>query len=146
MRKTIYYFVGILLLAVSFQQIGCLDLPSDIILPQWDVELNIPLIKKTYSLEEIIKSDRQNYINLDPQNDSIYYIQSEAYRISSGISQFITVTNQRASQNNVVNASTTDSTQIYLAFPEGAQLNEATFTQGYLAFSAKNQSLVEGMT
>jgi len=146
MRKTIYSLLGVLMMAIALQQVGCLDIPDEMIMPQWDVELNVPLIKKTYSLEEIIKSDKQNYISLDPQSDSIYYIQSDKYEIASGISQFITVTNQRASQNNNVNASATDSTQIFLAFPEGAQLNEAIFTKGFLAFSARNQSLLESMT
>ena len=146
MRKTIYSLLGILMIVTALQQVGCLDIPNEMIMPQWDVELNVPLIKRTYSLEEIIKSDKQNYINLDPQNDSIYYIQSDKYEIASGISQFITVTNQRASQNNNINASATDSTQIFLAFPEGAQLNEAIFTKGFLAFSAQNKSLIEGMT
>ena len=29
---------------------GCTDFPSDLIMPKWDVDLNLPLYNQTYTL------------------------------------------------------------------------------------------------
>ena len=65
---------------------GCVSLPSDVIMPQWDTDLNVPITLKTYTLNDIIKS--QNYISINSQ-DSTFLISSDSLSQKIAISQFL---------------------------------------------------------
>ena len=93
MKKSINIFLTtVIILGTSMvlNLTGCFDLPNDVIMPQWDVDLNVPLLKKAYTLEDIIKSDKEPNISIDPI-DSLYVIQSDNYLSTSGISEFLQV-------------------------------------------------------
>ncbi len=122
---------------------GCLNLPDDIVLPEWDVDLNVPLADKTYLLDDIIQS--QNYISINP-DDSIYLINSDDYTHLLGISEFIKVTPETVNPDNEVTANNNDSTEIYLEFPEGAKLDEAEFKDGIIKIVGHNSSNAETVT
>lgn len=132
----IYFYISFLIF-ITFS--GCLDIPSELILPEWDVDLNVPLVNKSYELEEIIKSDEQEYISLNPSDDSLYYIQSQTERLSSDIKEFVKINTQASIQNEIIKVEDADKT-VYLPFPEQALLEEAEFTEGYLIFVARNTS------
>src|SRR3972149_11864050 len=84
MMKKINVFFAILLL-VFFS--GCMDLPDDLIAPEWDTELNLPLINKSYTLDEIIKP--QAHIIVDTSGTDIYLLQSDKYYLNSNLSEFV---------------------------------------------------------
>src|ERR1035438_2333321 len=87
MQKLLLYIIGsISFLAVLIQ--GCVSLPSDVIMPQWDTDLNLPITTKSYNLNDIIKS--QNYISINSQ-DSTYLISSDSLGQNIAISQFLQV-------------------------------------------------------
>jgi hypothetical protein len=120
---------------------GCLDLPSDVIMPTWDVELNVPLLKKTYTLDEIIKT--QDYVSVDGEGN--YIVTSDAYEQKTGVSNFISVSVLASTQGNTV-ASGGSGINVYLAFPEDAKIDEAIFREGKISLSARNSSLTESIT
>jgi len=126
-----------LLLMSTLHLSGCFDIPDEFILPQWDVDLNIPIVKKTFTLEEIIKSDEQKYIKLNPADDSLYYIQSETDTIETDIKEFVKISTLAKVENQVVKVEEQNKT-MYLEFPDGARLDEAEFTAGILAFKVYN--------
>ena len=139
MRKHIYYSATILIV-LSIFNLGCIKVPDNLIAPQWNIELNIPIVQKSYTLSDIIKN--QNYIHTESfsTNDNIYVLQSDTYSETIGISKFIHVTKQASSLNNHISATPADSTILYLDFPEGAQLDSAKFIQGYFAYYIQNPS------
>jgi hypothetical protein len=51
---------------------GCVELPEEIIPPQWDVDLNLPIVNRSYSMSDIIDENRNIYSGV---NDSIYIIE-----------------------------------------------------------------------
>jgi len=140
MKKTVRGLILALLLMSTIHLSGCLDIPEEFILPEWDVDLTIPMIKKSFKLEEIIKSEDQKYIKLNPADDSLYYIQSEKDTLGSDIKEFVKITTAASVVNQVVKVEYQNKT-IYLEFPEGAKLDEAEFTKGTLAFAVKNMSV-----
>jgi hypothetical protein len=115
--------------------------PSDVIAPQWDVDLNVPLATKSYVLGDIIKP--QNYISIDPTHDSIYVVTSDQYRQSIGISNFITVSLQSSTASSVP-VPDIGSATVYIAFPEGAKLNQAHFQSGTLRVVGHNTASSQG--
>ena len=142
MQKRYSFFLPIIIILLSLFRYGCVDIPSDIIAPQWDVDLNLPIINRSYTLDDIIKD--QEYISVSgttPEN-SIYILQSDDYNQSVGISQFIKVTQGTNSRNNIIPADNNGSNTIYLTFPEGAKIDSATFQSGTFSYNISNPSLV----
>ncbi len=121
---------------------GCTDIPHDLIMPKWDVDLNVPLFNKTYTLNDIIKSDKQDYISVDTNSagQSIFLFKSGNYSQSVGISNFIKVTKESSSRNNVIPASNLNPAVLFIQFPEGAELDSAEFLSGSFAYNIKNNS------
>jgi len=119
---------------------GCVDLPTNLKAPQWDVDLNVPLVNRSYTLTDIIK--KQNYISIQGTSsaDSIYVIQSDNYSQSTGVANFIQVTTESSSLNNPVPVSNLIDTSItiFLPIPEGAILENASFKDGTLKFHVNN--------
>ena len=72
---------------VLFLLAGCMDVPKDFIAPQWDTELNLPLINKTYTLDDIIKP--QDHISVDTTGSDIYLLQSDKYYLNNNLSEFV---------------------------------------------------------
>jgi hypothetical protein len=120
---------------------GCIDLPTDLKVPQWDVDLNLPIVNRTYTLNDIIK--KQNYISIQGSNstDSIYVIQSDTYSQSTTVSNFIQLNGVSSSVGNIIPAGVSGSIAIYLPIPAGAELDNAVFTKGLLSLHIVNPNL-----
>ncbi len=132
------------LLAVPFAAIllfslpGCLKLTTNPVMPQWNVDLNIPIVDTSYSLADIIK--KQNYISvLNPNSsNSIFLIQSDTYSISKDVSSFVQALGNQSASDSVVSG--TGQKTIYVAFPDGANITNAVFSSGTLRYSFNNPS------
>ncbi len=142
MKKLNFTIFACLLAATLFQS-GCLDVPNDIILPQWDVNLNIPFVNREYTLNDIITSKKFISVDPDPAADSIYLIESDKYKLTTGVADFIKVVNRSSLLNNTVPASNNSSTELFLKFPEDAELISAEFSKGSFDFSFRNPSPVD---
>ena len=122
---------------------GCTDFPKDLIMPKWDVDLNLPLYNRTYTLNDILKPEKQDYISVDTNasGQTFYLLKSGKYSQSVGISNFIRVTKASVSRNNVIPASNFSPTVLFIEFPEGAQLDSADFISGSFGYNIKNNSV-----
>ncbi len=139
-KKILPVLLGLqLFIAVIF--FGCVDLPSDISLPQWDVDLNIPLLKKSYILDDIIDSENEPNISIDPV-DSLYIIQSDNYLSASDVSPFMQVVNESSSKNNLLPVVNDDSLQLFIPFPDSIEIEKADFKSGAIFFELSNHSAV----
>lgn len=52
-----YKFLIVLFPAFLIFISGCVDVPKDLVMPKWDVSLNVPIANKTYTLWDAIKKD-----------------------------------------------------------------------------------------
>ena len=136
LQMNLYFFV--ILIAVIIQ--GCVKLPSDVLMPQWDTDLNIPIATKSYTIDDIIKkANSSSYITKDT-TDNIYLIKSDTYSQSIGISNFTKVSTANSLKNTPISANGSDSVELFLAFPENATLDSATFVSGSLKVIGRNPS------
>ena len=128
------------IISLFFFKLGCVNLPSDLVVPEWDTNFNIPIVNKTYTLNDIIRS--QDYISTQAatNGDSLYLIQSGNYSISSNVGSFVQVTNPAYVRNVYINAGSANADTIYIPFPEGAQLDSASFISGNFALHVSNSS------
>jgi hypothetical protein len=121
---------------------SCLDLPGDILMPQWNVNLNLPITKKSYELKDIFKGN--GYIKIDDENN--FVITSDTYSQDTDITSFIELNAESKTENNNVSVANTAGDETYLEFPEGTKLQSADFSKGILKFSSRNLSLIAPIT
>lgn len=57
MGKIKVKLLWILLPIALIFKFGCVDLPKDIVMPKWDVDLNVPIVNRNYTLWDAIKKD-----------------------------------------------------------------------------------------
>ena len=132
-KNYLFSLINITLITILFQ--SCAKFPSDVIMPQWDVDLNVPLATKNYLLADIIKP--QKYISIDPTNDSLYVVTSDTYSQSVGISNFIKVLTSSEVTGIPIFAGVTDFA-VPVPFPGGAKINNAEFQSGTLFIAGHN--------
>jgi hypothetical protein len=131
MKNNLKY--SILLLFCIFTS-GCVDLPNEIIPPQWDVDLNVPVINRSYLMSDIIDENENIYSG---PLDSIYIIESDDYNVSSGIADKIEITSE-SSLNDVVVDARSDTQRILFLFPENIELDSAVFSSGTIHYNVYN--------
>ncbi len=121
---------------------GCLDFPSDITIPSWDTEFNLPLMHRTYELRELIKTDK--YISIDSQNGFIYLAHHEDMGGKQGTENFIEgrIDQQGTDLNLPV---TNGQGTIGVPYKDGLVLDSARFVRGTLTLSVKNNSSSEAI-
>ncbi len=144
LMKAIFSFLILGGIFAILNSTGCVDLPNEVIMPQWDVDLNVPLLKKSYVLEDIVKSDKDPNISIDPV-DSLYVIHSDDYLSSTGVSEFMQMTNESSSNDNVLPVTENDSLQVYIPFPDSLQIENAKFKSGVIKFKFVNHSTFSDM-
>lgn len=133
-------FRGLLFfLSTSVGFVSCFNFPEELIAPQWQVDLNVPLVNRTYTLIDLLNEDPHIIVDTTGSNN-IFIIQSGTHIANSGVAKFIQISVESSVQNIPVPASDTDSIVVYVAFPEGAEIDSAIFDDGFLSFSAGNPS------
>ena len=55
-KNYIYIILSALILAYA----GCTDFPEKLILPTWNVDLNVPVMNRSYTLQDVIDKDTSN--------------------------------------------------------------------------------------
>jgi len=72
MRRFPFFLILTLVFSLLY---GCLEKPSEPVLPSWDVDLTAPIFDRTFTLEELIKKDT-TYLKIGSGNQ-IYYSTSQ---------------------------------------------------------------------
>jgi hypothetical protein len=115
---------------------GCLDVPDKLVAPEWDVELNIPVINRVYTLNEVI-GDQDN---LDIESDSIYLIHTREYTQVRNLLDFLRLEGA-ISQDNLVLLPVNDSRDIFIDFrTDVVEIEAAVFSDGNISLNLRNTS------
>ncbi|MCZ6701920.1 MAG: hypothetical protein O6940_02635, partial [Ignavibacteria bacterium] len=116
---------------------GCFEIPNEIIFPEWNVDLNIPIAHKRFTIDELIRD--QGFLATGNLNieDSIYILGTEIYDLNADISDFIQLDGFETLTNIPV-FTDSQSLTFYFEFPEGAVLDSAEFLSGTMDISVNN--------
>ncbi len=132
------YLIVILSLC-TFLFVSCVDVPNDVILPEWDIELNVPIMDRAYTLKQIIKS--QGHISIDTTEDNdIYLLQSGKYILNSSLSEFVQINETSSLEDVPTVTSQNDSFIVYVLFPEGLEVDSGEFATGLINLNVDNPS------
>lgn len=82
MMKRIYF---ILLVVIAY---ACVEIPSDLSIPEWDVELNIPITDRFYNMDSLLKDSEYGRTE-QYGNYLVYSFYSDTIQYKSGISNLL---------------------------------------------------------
>jgi hypothetical protein len=115
---------------------GCLDIPEKLVIPEWDVDLNIPLINRIYSINDVIG----NQENLDVEPDSIYLIHSREYTQVRNLLDFIRLEGA-VNENNLTTPPVNGNRDVFLDFrSDVVEIESAVFSEGHINLNVRNTS------
>jgi hypothetical protein len=120
--------------------IGCFDLPQDIIMPEWDVDINVPLTNKTYTIYDMFKPQSKFSITSALTNEDFYLVQSDNYITNSEVADYIQLLDQGSVSQNFLIPANIPALSVFIVFPEEIEIDHATFISGFLSFAIQNPS------
>ena len=140
MIRSVIFSLSVIFTLIS---VSCSEFPTQVVAPQWDVDLNVPVINRSYSMSDILKP--QHYISIQPEasGDSIYLFQSDEYTQSVSIGNFLQVTEPVSVKNVPVLVGKTTPDTVYIPLPEGAELDSAVFENGFFAIHVTNPLIAD---
>ncbi len=130
--------VYICLIAFTFTFAGCFDLPEELIMPEWDVDLNVPLTNKTYTLYEMFKPESQSFISTSINNENFYLIRTNKIETSSEVTNYISVAAENIISNNFILPADATTNQTFIVFPDSVEIEKATFIGGHISLTIEN--------
>lgn len=133
-------FVIVFLSLLSLILYDCADFPNDIVMPQWNVELNVPLTNKTYTLYDMFEPESKYSITTSINNNDIYLIQSDNFKSNSDVTKYINLFNEESVSPSIVIPANIPEQSVYMNMPEGIEIEEAKFEGGLLALKIDNPS------
>lgn len=119
---------------------GCIDVPEEIILPEWDVELNLPLTNKTYTIYDMYKPESKYSVTSTISSDDFYLIQSDNFTSNSKVADYISFIEEGVVSESFIVPANTPEQSVFIVFPESIEIDNATFASGFLAFNIQNPS------
>ncbi|MDP4114761.1 MAG: hypothetical protein Q8903_01430 [Bacteroidota bacterium] len=137
MRKIIIlpFLLIPILLAIS----GCADIPTSFIMPKWDVDLNLPLASKTYTLDSIL--GKQKYIIADKGSD-IFIIKSDTFHQDKYLVDFLKLEQEYTSYNNE-STPQNGRKDVFIDFRnDQVKVDSAVFDKGTVHIVVRNNSSV----
>jgi hypothetical protein len=137
MNFRFHYKIIISIFAILLLLFGCFELPDELILPEWDTDINLPIANRRFTIDELIKE--QGYISTSGLTieDSIYVVETEAYKLNSDISDFIELIGFDP-LNDIPVFTDSQTRTNYLPFPDGAVIDSAEFLSGAFYFNLEN--------
>ena len=129
-----------MLLTLAFLAIlhSCVDIPTDPLLPNWDIELNLPLTEKSYTLDEVVTID-ENISVKDTNGVKVYQIETEDYEETFTTSEFLEGKLNGDFDDYSFPIATGD-TVLSIPLSSGALIDTAHLKSGNIRFSVTNTS------
>lgn len=138
MRRMAYQIVVISVLGIVLN--GCMDLPDDLVMPSWDVDLNVPLANKTYTIYDMFKPESQNSINLSLGDNGFYFIYTDEFISKSDVTEYLDFSDQPPATESLILPTNLSEAETFILFPTEMKIENAIFKSGILSFSIHNFS------
>lgn len=138
MKRVMNYLTALTFLLITLP--GCFDIPEELILPEWDVELNIPITNKTYTLYDMFKPQSKYTLTSELNSEDFYLVQSDNYSDNSEVANYIKLLDQEIVSQSFVIPANAPAQSVFVVFPDGIEIDEAIFISGFISFAIQNPS------
>jgi hypothetical protein len=136
MRKIEYNLMIGFLIILAIMPNACLDVPEEFVAPTWDIEVNIPILNRTETVKELIKNEKNIYIDSSTADLLIKYDHTNT---ESKALVDVFKDNIKFEDNFIVKPKDVD-TLTFEAFvkDDSVDLDEAKFTGGTIEYKLNN--------
>jgi hypothetical protein len=138
MKRVMNYLTALTFLLITLP--GCFDIPEELILPEWDVELNIPITNKTYTLYDMFKPQSKYSLTSELNSEDFYLVRSDNFTSNSEVTDYIRLLDQAVVSQSFVIPANVPAQSVFVVFPDGIEIDEATFVSGFISFAIQNPS------
>ncbi|GAB5465517.1 MAG: hypothetical protein Kapaf2KO_09530 [Candidatus Kapaibacteriales bacterium] len=118
--------------------VSCVDLPTDVVFPEWNTTARIPITQQSYRLGDIVNLDDEVTID-SSMNPSLYKVRSETYTGSEIVGDYTDGLVDGLYIINSVSVATGD-TSFTRSFADQIELYEAVFKNGTISINYQNPS------
>ncbi len=133
-------FTILFIAAISFS--ACIDTPKDFFLPNWDVDVNLPITNKTYTLDEIIDREANPNFTISDSTggDSLYVLMANDLEKTTPVSDNIRIPFKVAPEDLNISGTGTGSNDLIYTPDKDYRIDTAEFKSGVLYLKMMNQS------
>ncbi len=131
----------ILIAATVLSFSSCIDTPKDMVLPNWDVDVNLPITSKTYTLVDIIdpNSNPNLTISGESASDSLYVLMANDLQDTSPIADNIMIPIKVIPENLDISGTGTGSNDIIYTPDKDYRIDTADFYSGSFYLELENR-------
>ena len=117
---------------------ACFEVPSDFNMPEWDVDLRVPIASKDYYLDEILED--YDFVSLDSTEQSVvFYFATDTLIQKRGIGEFLEGRLQETGKVLNVPIANGDASQS-ITMSDGLRIDSAYFRSGDISMNITNNS------
>ncbi len=129
----------IVIAVLSFS--SCIDTPKDIVLPNWDVDVNLPITSKTYTLVDIIDPNSNPNLSISEEagSDSLYVLMANDLEETSPIADNIMIPIKVIPENLDISGTGTGSNDIIYTPDKDYRIDSAEFYSGSFYLELENR-------
>lgn len=131
----------LLIFLIIIGSYSCFEIPGDMSVPKWDVDIRVPIVNKTYYVDELLED--YDFVTLDPDGgNTIFYLETDTLVQKRGISEFL--------QGRIEESGKTlkfplfdGAGTVYMPFSNGIKIDSAYFKKGSITLEINNNSSQE---
>jgi len=138
MRVKKYFLIVIVTLSFS----ACIDTPKELVLPNWDVDVNLPITSRTYTLNEIIDSETNPNLTIvnESGRDSLYVLVANDIEETTPIADKIAIPINLIPEDLDISGTGTGSNDLIYTPNKDYRLDSAQFRSGAILLQLENQN------
>ncbi len=129
----------IVIAVLSFS--SCIDTPKDMVLPNWDVDVNLPITSKTYTLVDIIDPNSNPNLTISGEagSDSLYVLMANDLEDTSPVADNIMIPIKVIPENLDISGTGTGSNDIIYTPDKDYRIDSAEFYTGSFYLELENR-------
>ncbi|RJP69542.1 MAG: hypothetical protein C4539_07515 [Ignavibacteriales bacterium] len=129
----------IVITVLSFS--SCIDTPKDMVLPNWDVDVNLPITSKTYTLVDIIDPNSNPNLTISEEagSDSLYVLMANDLEDTSPIADNIMIPIKVIPENLDISGTGTGNNDIIYTPDKDYRIDSAEFYSGSFYLELENR-------
>jgi hypothetical protein len=137
--------ISIVIAVLSFS--SCIDTPKDLVLPNWDVDVNLPITSKTYTLAEIIDPNSNPNLTVSEETgyDSLYVLMANDLEDTSPIADNIMIPIKVIPENLDITGTGTGNNDIIYTPDKDYRIDTAEFNSGSFYLELENRDNISSL-
>jgi len=144
MKVKKYFLIVVVTLSFS----ACIDTPKELVLPNWDVDVNLPITSKTYTLDDIIDPNSNPNLTISEEtgSDSLYVLMANDLEDTSPVADNIIIPFKVIPENLDITGTGTGTNDIIYTPDKDYRIDTAEFKSGSFYLELENRDNISSLS